>query len=73
MERAPEGEALTRKEIEQYIRRIDKNRAQTYEMIAGSKWGQAGSYHLTVNTSSWSIKELAPAVAEFAKRWFERG
>jgi len=73
MERAPEGEGLTRKEIEQYIRRIDKNRAQTYEMIAGSKWGQAGSYHLTVNTSSWSIKELAPAVAEFAKRWFERG
>lgn len=72
MERAAESEQLSRKELEQNIRRIDKNRAQTYEMIAGSKWGQAESYHMTVNTANWEIKQLAPAVAEFAKRWFEQ-
>lgn len=71
LERAPENEALTRKEIEQNIRRIDKNRGQSYEMITGRRWGQAGSYHITVNTSAWTIKEIAPAVAAFARRWFE--
>ena len=71
MERAPENEGLSRKEIEQNIKRIDKNRAQTYEMITGKKWGQGSSYHITVNTSSWTIKEIAPAVAAFARRWYE--
>lgn len=71
IERAPENEQLSRKEIEQNIRRIDKNRAQTYEMITGRKWGQGSGYHLTVNTSEWTIKEIAPAVAAFARRWFE--
>ena len=40
-------------------------------MIAGRKWGQAASYNITVNTSEWDIKELTPAVAAFARRWFE--
>ncbi len=71
MERAPENERLSRKEIEQNIKRIDKNRAQSYEMITGRRWGQGGNYHLTVNTSDWIIKEIAPAVAAFARRWFE--
>ena len=71
MERAPENEQLSRKEIEQNIKRIDKNRAQSYDMITGRRWGQGGNYHLTVNTSDWSIKEIAPAVAAFARRWFE--
>lgn len=70
-ERAREGEQLTEKEIEQNIKRINKNRAQNYEMIAGRKWGQAASYNITVNTSEWDIKELTPAVAAFARRWFE--
>ena len=72
MERAPENEQLTRKELEQNIRRVDKNRAQTHEILTGSKWGQGSTYHLTVNTSSWDIKKLAPAVAEIASRWFEQ-
>lgn len=71
-ERAADGENLTRKEIEQNIRRIDKNRAKTREIITGSKWGECGTYHLTVNTSDWKIKELTPAVADFAVRWFGR-
>ena len=72
MERASEDENLSRKAIEQNIRRIDKNRAQTREMITGSKWGHGNAYHMTVNTSSWNLKELTPAVAEFALHWFER-
>lgn len=72
MERAGEGEALSRKAVEQNIKRIDKARARSREMLSDSRWGQADSYHLTINTSGWQIKELAPAVAEFAQRWFAR-
>lgn len=70
MERASEGEGLTRRGIEQNIRRVDRNRARTREIITGSKWGDCRAYHLTVNTSGRSVKSLAPAVAEFAVRWF---
>ncbi len=70
MERAPEGENLSRRAIEQNIRRIDRARAESREMISGSKWGKGGSYDLTVNTGGWGLKALAPAVAEFAVRWF---
>jgi len=72
MERAGEGEKLSRRAIEQNIARIDKVRARSREIISDSKWGRGGSYHMTVNTSGWEIKELTGAVADFVKRWFER-
>lgn len=71
-ERAPEGERLSRKEIEQHIRRIDKNRAKTREIITDSKWGERSMYHLIINTTGWNIKELAPAIGEFIIHWFRR-
>lgn len=72
MERAPEGENLTEKELVRKIKKIDKNRAQTREIIGGPAWGQRDAYHLTVNTSDWNIKELIPAVAQFAESYFGR-
>ncbi|MDO4325943.1 MAG: cytidylate kinase-like family protein [bacterium] len=72
MERASEGENLSRREIEQNIRRIDKNRARTRELLGGSNWGNGSAYHLTINTTEWNIKELAPAAAKFAMCWFRR-
>lgn len=71
-ERTADGENLTRREMEQNIRRIDKNRARTREIITDSRWGEREAYHLTVNTTGWNIKDLVPAIAEFANRWFER-
>lgn len=70
VERADAGESLSRRQIEQNMRRIDKNRMKTREMIGGGKWGDPSTYDLTVNTSNWDIKALAPAVAEFAMRRF---
>jgi len=72
IERAKEGEDTSPKEVEKQIRRVDKNRARTREILSSSAWGQRDSYHLIVNTTGWDIKELAPAVAEFAARWFAR-
>ena len=72
MERAAADEKLTEKELIRKMRQIDKARSQTRELMGGSDWGRRESYHLTVNTTHWEIKELVPAVADFADRWFGR-
>ena len=72
VERAPKDEKLTEKELIRKMKQIDKNRVQTRELIGGPTWGQRDAYHLTVNTTDWEIKELVPAVADFAASWFGR-
>ena len=71
-ERSAEGENLSRKQIEQNIRSIDKNRALSREIITDRAWGEPSSYDLVVNTTGWQIKELTFAVAEYAKAFFAR-
>ena len=71
-ERAPEDEKLTEKELLRKMKQIDRIRAQTRELIGGPAWGQRDAYHLTVNTTDWEIKDLVPAVVDFAVRWFGR-
>lgn len=72
MQRASESEGLTQREIQQKMRSIDKGRAKVRELIGGEAWGSRTAYHLTVNTTQWNIKDLTPAVKEFADRWFGR-
>ncbi len=70
-EKKPEAERLTEKEILRNIRRIDKSRAQTREVLTGKTRGDSSMFDLTVNASPWEIKKLTAAVAEFAMYWFE--
>lgn len=72
MERSPEGEHLTEKELLRKIKQIDKMRSQTREILTNSPWGQSETYHLTINTNGWNMDELANAVSDFANRWFRR-
>ena len=72
MERAAENEKLTEKELIRKMKQIDKARSQTRDLMGGPEWGRRDAYHLTVNTTNWEIKELAPAVAGFAAHWFGR-
>lgn len=72
MERAPEGEHFTKKELVRKIKHIDKVRYQTREFLSDSSWGQRDAYHLIVNTSGWNMKDLALAVSDFADSWFRR-
>ena len=72
IERMDDGERISEKELKRNIKNIDKNRKMTREIISEGKWGDRASYHLTVNTSDWEIKELTPAVADFARHYFER-
>lgn len=72
MERALENEKLMEKELVHKMRQIDKMRAQTRAILSDSQWGERSAYHLTVNTSERSIKDVALAVAAFADCWFRR-
>ena len=67
----PESDRLSEKEILRNIRRIDKNRMHTREILTGKTRNDARTFDLTVNAANWEIKKLAPAVAEFAMCWFE--
>lgn len=69
-ERGENGDELSDRALKHKIQRIDKNRARTRDMISHSKWGYRSTYHLIVNTTGWSIKQLAPAIATLAENWF---
>ena len=71
-EKKDPAERLTEKEILRNIRRIDRTRRQTREILTGKSAGDGSTFDLTVNATNWEIKKLAEAVAEFSARWFER-
>ena len=71
-QRAPQGEHLSRRQMERKIREVDKNRARSREFVSGTKWGDPKEYHLVINTTGWEIKNLTPVIAEFARCWFEK-
>ena len=69
-ERAAADEHLSPREMERRIKNVDKGRAQTREILTDRRWGDPHCYHLTVNTTGRSIRELIPAVAAYANDWF---
>jgi len=69
VERAPEGEQMTQRELIRHIKKVDADRARYHEIFADTRWGARESYHLCVNTTGRSIKSLIPAVAEYARCW----
>lgn len=71
-EKKPPEERVPEKEILRNIRRIDRNRRRTREILTGKSAVDGSGFDLTVNASGWEIKKLAEAVAEFSRHWFER-
>ena len=67
----PEPERLSERQILRNIRRIDRNRAHTREILTGKAHGDGSAFDLTVNTTGWDIKRLTGALADFALQWFE--
>ena len=64
------GENVTQKEIEKHMKRIDKERASSRDILSDSKWGECANYHLVLNTTGWKIKELTPIVSKLAELYF---
>ena len=67
----PQEERLTEKQILRNIRKIDKNRSSTREIISGRPCDDCSAFELIVNTTGWEIKKLTAAVGDFALQWFE--
>ena len=68
----PEAQRLSEKQILRNIRRIDKNRAVTREILTGKGRDDCTTFDLTVNTTGWEIHRLTDALAEFVLRRFEQ-
>ena len=60
------------KQFKKMIKRIDKSRSRTRFLLADGTWGHRHSYHLILNTTDWDLDQLAYAVAEYVKRWFNK-
>ncbi len=69
--RRPQSEQLTEKQILRNIRRIDRDRANTREILTGKSRSDGSAFELTVNTADWDIEKLSAALAAFALQWFE--
>ena len=67
--RASESEKLTDREMLRQMKRIDRSRAEFHDIIATQPWGERQAYHLCVNTTGVSIRDLIPAVAEYYRLW----
>ncbi len=67
MERQPEGESLTEREMKKQIASMDRRRAQYYSYFSDQKWGARENYDLLLNTTGKNIKKTAAALAAFIK------
>ena len=67
--RASESAKLTDREMLRQMKRIDRSRAEFHDIIATHPWGERQAYHLCVNTTGVSIRDLIPAVAEYYRLW----
>ena len=71
-ERAPEDEKLSDKALISKMKQIDRARADCHDVISEYPWGDRRGYELCINTTNVEIKEIIPALAEYAGRWFEK-
>ena len=66
-----EEKEFSDKQFKKMIKRIDKSRSRTRFLLADGSWGHRDSYHLILNTTDWDLDQLAYAVTEYVKRWFD--
>lgn len=66
----PEEEALSDRELERKMKRIDSDRARYYSLYGSTPWGDKSNYDLCVNTSAFEIKEIVPQIADYIRRWY---
>lgn len=57
--------------LKRKIKKIDKGRFRTHRLLSDTKWGDRKSYHLMINTTNFQIKDLVPAIKEYAVKFFE--
>lgn len=66
-DRSINKDEFTKKELEKYIKKIDKGRAKYYEYYTGKVWKNKENYDLCINTTNTNIKEIVPLIAKMFK------
>ena len=64
LEKTPENEKLTEKELVRHIKEVDKSRAAYYKAITGEEWGKKIDYDIMINTTYYSIKLVSKIIAQ---------
>lgn len=67
MERLPESDKTSEKEMKRKMNEIDRSRAEYYSFFGDGKWGDRGTYDLMVNTSDKDMDKVAQAVYDYYK------
>lgn len=62
LERQPEGENHSEREMRQLVQRMDRERARYYDFYTGTTWGDRANYDLCLNTSSLSLASAVDIV-----------
>lgn len=68
---AHKDEHFSRREMERNIKKIDKARVQTRELLTDSKWGDCETYDLVINTAGREIKSLVPSVKAYIEAYWD--
>jgi len=68
--RVSEIQHITAEQAQALIEKTDKKRSGYYSYFSGKVWGDAGSYHLCINSSFLGIDETAVFIGSFARKKF---
>lgn len=66
------GDKTTDKAMIKKIKSIDKARARHREVISSIRWGRKEAYHLCVNTTHITPKDITPVIADYASSFFKK-
>ncbi|MCR5253622.1 MAG: cytidylate kinase-like family protein [Treponema sp.] len=72
VKRVMEKRNMSEKEAKKTIEKHDKNRRAYHDYFAKTKWGQAGSYDLCVNSTVLGIEGTVDMLADYAKRFLAK-
>lgn len=69
--KAPIGEDLSDLELEQKIKKVDKNRKKYYDLISNGTWDNKENYEMCINTTNIEIKNIIKPLANYIQNWFK--
>lgn len=62
------NQKMTEEKAMDYIKKMDKKRADYYNYYTDKQWGAAVSYHLCINSSALGIEETISYIIEFVEK-----
>ena len=69
--RCMERHSMTEKELQKYIEKTDRYRADFYEYHTGHKWADARNYDLSLNSAKLGFEKCVEEIRSYMKIRFE--